>query len=324
MERKICVSLDFLEEKHRDAIEKTAAETGFVPRFFSKRERDAAAAWLQESEILYTGSLTLPAKAGASLRWLAFAYAGVDPFCRPDGPLAGKDCLLTSSNTFDVTLAEHTIMVLLMLLRRMPEYEERVRRREWRAGLPIRSIRDGRFTILGAGHIGGRIAEDLKGMGAAHVTGLSRSGRSRSPYFDEVRPISELDAILRETEHLICILPSTPETRGLFTAEKFALLPQGATFLNVGRGDLPDQDALMDALTSGHLAGAAIDVTDPEPLPPEHPLWTCPGLILTPHAAGGTTLPRSRDDNVALFCENLRRYAAGEALQGLVDRSQGY
>ena len=160
MDRKICVSLDFLEEKHRDAIEKTAAETGFVPRFFSKRERDAATAWLQESEILYTGSLTLPAKAGASLRWLAFAYAGVDPFCRPDGPLAGKDCLLTSSNTFDVTLAEHTIMVLLMLLRRMPEYEERVRRREWRAGLPIRSIRDGRFTILGAGHIGGRIAED--------------------------------------------------------------------------------------------------------------------------------------------------------------------
>ena len=161
-------------------------------------------------------------------------------------------------------------------------------------------------------------------MGAAHVTGVSRSGRSRSPYFDEVRPISELDAILRETEHLICILPSTPETRGLFTAEKFALLPQGATFLNVGRGDLPDQDALMDALKSGHLAGAAIDVTDPEPLPPEHPLWTCPGLILTPHAAGGTTQPRSRDDNVALFCENLRRYAAGEALQGLVDRSQGY
>ena len=105
MERKICVSLDFLEEKHRDAIEKTAAETNFVPRFFSKRERDAATAWLQESEILYTGSLTLPAKAGASLRWLAFAYAGVDPFCRPDGPLAGKDCLLTSSNTFDVTLA---------------------------------------------------------------------------------------------------------------------------------------------------------------------------------------------------------------------------
>ena len=90
MERKICVSLDFLEEKHRDAIEKTAAETGFVPRFFSKRERDAAAAWLQESEILYTGSLTLPARAGASLRWLAFAYAGVDPFCRPDGTWQGR------------------------------------------------------------------------------------------------------------------------------------------------------------------------------------------------------------------------------------------
>lgn len=324
MGRKLCVYLNFLEPKHLDAIRSAAAETGFVPGFFTKREAEAARAWLRESEILYTASLTLSREAPPSLRWLAFAYAGVDPLCRDETFFAGRDCLLTSSNTYDVTLAEHTVMVLLMLLRRMPEYQAITRRRQWQAGLPIRSIRDGQFTILGAGRIGSRIAENLKGLGAACVTGISRSGCSQSPFFDRVLPTADLDRILPETEHLICVLPSTPETRGLFTRERFALLPRGATFLNVGRGDLLDQAALIEALASGQLSGAAIDVTDPEPLPPEHPLWDCPNLILTPHAAGGLTLPRSRDDNVALFCANLRRYAAGAPLQGLVDRKAGY
>ena len=324
MDRKLCVCLNFLEDRHLAAIEKTARELGFNPRFFQESQREEAVAWLQDCEVLYAGIPALLKEASPTLRWYAFAYAGVDFFSKDESLLAaGKGRLLTNSNTYDVTLSEHTIMVLLMLLRRLPETLATARQ-FWQIELPIRSIRDGRFTILGAGSIGGRIAQCLKGLGAAHVTGVSRSGRSRSPYFDEVRPMAELDAVLKGAEHLICVLPSTEETRGLFTAEKFALLPQGGTFINVGRGDLLDQDALMDALKSGHLAGAAIDVADPEPLPPEHPLWDCPGLILTPHIAGGLTLPRSRDDNVALFCANLRRYAAGEPLQGLVDWHKGY
>lgn len=323
MERKICVSLDFLEEKHRDAIEKTAAETGFVPRFFSKRERDAAAAWLQESEILYTGSLTLPAKAGASLRWLAFAYAGVDPFCRPDGPLAGKDCLLTSSNTFDVTLAEHTIMVLLMLLRRMPEYEEVVRNHSWSNQLPIRSIRDNEFTILGTGNIGTNVAQRLRGMGAAKITGLSRSGRP-SADFDQVLPISRLDEVLPETKILVMALPSTPETENILSRERIALLPPEAYVINVGRGTALDQDALTEALNSRRLAGAALDVMVPEPLPPDHPLWNARNLILTPHVSGNMTLGYTCDVNVEMFCRDLANYAAGRPLVNLVDRTLGY
>lgn len=323
MERKICVSLDFLEEKHRDAIEKTAAETGFVPRFFSKRERDAATAWLQESEILYTGSLTLPAKAGASLRWLAFAYAGVDPFCRPDGPLAGKDCLLTSSNTFDVTLAEHTIMVLLMLLRRMPEYEEVVRQHGWSRQLPIRSIRDNAFTILGTGNIGTNVAQRLRGMGAAKITGLSRSGRP-SADFDRVLPISRLDEVLPETKILVMALPSTPETENILSRERIALLPPEAYVINVGRGTALDQDALTEALNSRRLAGAALDVMVPEPLPPDHPLWNARNLILTPHVSGNMTLGYTCDVNVDMFCRDLANYAAGRPLVNLVDRALGY
>ena len=323
MERKICIALDPLEERHRAAIREAAEALGFTPCFLPEFP-EAPAPLLADCEVLYTGNAALLSAAPDSLRWLAFAYAGVDSLCRDPAFLRREDCRLTCSNTYGVTLTEHTLMVLLMLLRRLPETLASARQ-SWQNELPIRSIQDGRFTILGAGHIGGRIAQALKALGAASVTGVSRSGKSRSSAFDAVHPIGELDAVLRATEHLICVLPSTPETRGLFTAEKFALLPQGATFINVGRGDLLDQDALMDALKSGRLAGAAIDVTTPEPLPPEHPLWDCPNLILTPHAAGGLVpLPRSRDDNAALFCENLRRYAAGQPLQGLVDPKTGY
>lgn len=323
MERKLCIALDPLEERHRAAIREAAEALGFAPCFLPEFSEDPAPL-LADCEILYTGNPALLSSAPDSLRWFAFAYAGADSVCRNEAFLRRENCRLTCSNTYDVTLTEHTLMVLLMLLRRLPETLAAARA-SWRIDFPIRSIQDSRFTILGAGHIGGRIARALKALGAASVTGVSRSGKSREHAFDAVHPIGELDTVLRETEHLICVLPSTPETRGLFTAEKFALLPRGATFINVGRGDFLDQDALMDALKSGRLAGAAIDVTDPEPLPPEHPLWDCPGLILTPHIAGGLVpLARSRDDNVALFLENLRRYAADLPLQGLVDPKTGY
>ncbi len=323
MERKICIALDPLEERHRAAIRETAEALGLTPCFLPEHPEDPVSL-LADCAVLYTGNAALLSAASDSLRWFAFAYAGVDAICRDPAFLRRENCRLTCSNTYDVTLTEHTLMVLLMLLRRLPETLATARR-FWQIELPIRSIQDGRFTILGAGHIGGRIARALKALGAASVTGVSRSGKSREPAFDAVYPIGELDAVLRTSECLICVLPSTPETRGLFTAEKFALLPQGAIFINVGRGDFLDQDALMDALKSGHLAGAAIDVANPEPLPPEHPLWDCPNLILTPHIAGGLVpLARSRDDNAALFLENLRRYAAGQPLQGQVDPQTGY
>ena len=324
MERKICVSLDFLEEKHRDAIEKTAAETGFVPRFFSKRERDAATAWLQESEILYTGSLTLPAKAGASLRWLAFAYAGVDPFCRPDGPLAGKDCLLTSSNTFDVTLAEHTIMVLLMLLRRMPEFQDIVRRREWVSELPMRSIYGSRITVLGAGDIGTNFARRAKALGAGHICGVSRSGRNPDPAYDRMLPQEQLDQVLPETEILVMALPSVADTVGILSRERIALLPRDAIVVNVGRGTAIDQEALMEALNAGRIAGAALDVVVPEPLPREHPLWSTRNLLLTPHISGNMSLGYTCDRNLDMFCRDLDNYAAGRPLEHRVDRKRGY
>ncbi|MDE6455845.1 MAG: D-2-hydroxyacid dehydrogenase, partial [Dysosmobacter sp.] len=217
----------------------------------------------------------------------------------------------------------HVVMVLLMLLRRMPEYGEVVRNRECVNQLPIRSIRGGGFTILGTGDIGVNVAERLRGMGAARITGLSRSGRKRAG-FDEVLPISRLDEVLPRARNLIMALPGTAETRHILNRERIALLPRGAYVVNVGRGSAIEQEPLAEALNAGRLGGAALDVMEPEPLPEGHPLWTARNIILTPHVSGNMTLGYTCDRNVELFCEDLRNYAAGRPLKGLVDRSLGY
>ena len=278
---------------------------------------------MQHCEILYAHTPSLLRAAPATLKWYCCAFAGVDPYCKDDGIFANPDCLLTNSNGYGVTIAEHVVMVTLMMMRRMPEYTEIVRNREWNNQLPIRSIRGSEFTILGTGNIGVNVAERLRGMGAAKIIGLNRSGKP-NPAFDEVHPISALDALLPSTQTLIMALPGTAETEHILNRERIALLPQDAYVINVGRGSAIDQDALMDALNRDQLAGAALDVFVPEPLPEDHPLWETKNLIVTPHISGNLTLGYTRDINVAMFCEDLANYAAGRPLKGLVDRKLGY
>ena len=193
-----------------------------------------AKACLQDCEILYAHNPELLRAAPASLKWYCCSYAGVDPYCKDPGLFANPDCLLTNSNCYGVTIAEHVVMVLLMLLRRMPEYEEVVRSRGWSNQLPIRSIRDNTFTILGTGDIGVNVADRLRGMGAARITGLSRSGRAREG-FDEVLPISRLDEALPQARNLIMALPGTAETYHILNRARIALLPRGAYVVNVRR-----------------------------------------------------------------------------------------
>lgn len=323
MSRDICICQEFLTEAHRAKIRSAAQQAGFVPHFFTPEQFDEARACLQHCEVLYAHSPELLHSAPASLRWYCCSYAGVDPYCKDPDLFANPDCMLTNSNVYGVTIAEHVVMVTLMLLRRMPEYEAVVRDRGWSNQLPIRSIRDNEFTLLGTGNIGVNAAERLRSMGAAKITGLSRSGRA-VPGFDEVYPISRLDEVLPSVKVLIMSLPGTPETVHILNRARIALLPPEACVINVGRGTAIEQEPLIEALNGGRLAGAALDVMDPEPLPPDHPLWSARNLILTPHVSGNMTLGYTCDTNVELFCADLMRYSRGETLKGLVDRTRGY
>ena len=323
MSRDICVYLSFMEEPHRKQIEQAAEAAGFTAYFFGPDQFEEAKACLQHCEILYAHSPALLRAAPATLKWYCCAFAGVDPYCKDDGIFANPECLLTNSNGYGVTIAEHVVMVTLMLMRRMPEYTEIVRNRIWNNQLPIRSIRGSEFTVLGTGNIGVNVAERLRGMGAAKIIGVNRSGKP-TPAFDEVYPISQLDQLLPTAQTLVMALPGTAETEHILNRERIALLPETAYVINVGRGSAVDQEALMDALNQDQLAGAALDVFVPEPLPEDHPLWDTKNLIITPHVSGNLTLGYTRDINVEMFCEDLANYAAGRPLNSLVDRKLGY
>lgn len=323
MPRSICICLDYLTEQHKKDILHCAEEAGFEVGFFLTTQEQEASAFVQSAEILFANTPSLLQSAPAGLKWYCCPWAGVDAYCGHEELFANPECILTNSNCYGVTISEHVIMVILMMLRRMPEYQAVVARCEWQRSLPIRSIRGSRFTLLGAGDIGRNVAERLRGMNAGHITAINRSGKAH-PAFDRTLPVTELDTVLPETDVLVMALPDTPETQQIMDAKRLALLPQGSYLVNVGRGSALDQQALIEALNSGRLAGAALDVMTPEPLPPEHALWSAKNILLTPHVSGNTGLAYTCDCTVELFCRNLRRYAAGLPLEGIVDRQRGY
>ena len=325
MSRDICIFQDFLTDGYKARITAAAEAAGMVPHFFTCDQFEEAKECLQHCEVLYAQSPELLRAAPATLKWYCASSAGVDVYCKDDGIFANPDCLLTNSNSYGVTIAEYVVMVTLLLLRRMPEYAEPLRNHQWAPPRAIRSIRDSEITVLGAGNIGTNVALRMKGMGAAKVIGLSRSGKAREEgVYDEMYPISALDEVLPKTKILVMALPGTTETIGILSRERIALLPPDAIVINVGRGSAIDQPALVEALNEERIAGAALDVMVPEPLPADDPLWNAKNLVLTPHTSGNLTLGYTCENNVDLFCTDIANYAAGRPLAQLVDRKRGY
>ena len=319
--RTIVTDIAQLTDAHRAAIEAAARAHGFEARFFDS-EADALAD-AAGAEILFTGSLALVGAAKA-LKWLCVPSAGVEPYL-PREVYGSPDAVLTnSSGAYGVTIAEHIVMVAIAMMRRQPEYDRILARREWRRDLVIRSIRGSRITLLGTGDIGRETAMRLRAFAPESITGVNRSGRDAGPLFDRTLPVSELDDVLPETDLLVMSLPGTPATNGLMDRRRLALLPKDAFLVNVGRGNAVDEAALVELMQGGHLGGAALDVFSVEPLPKDHPLWDCPRVLITSHTAGNMTLGYTVDRIVEMFLEDFENYCAGRPMAHMVDRALGY
>lgn len=214
-------------------------------------------------------------------------------------------------------MVEYVTQAVLTIHRDLFDYAGFQQKREWRE-MPVRAAASRRIGVLGLGVLGTAVLEWLRLFGFP-CAGWSRSER----VIDGVEchaGIDSLDAFLGRTDVLVCLLPLTDATRGMLNARVFSALPKGASVINVGRGAHLDQEDLLAALASGRLDSAILDVTEPEPLPADHPLWTHPRVRITPHIASATR-PESAVDVVI---ENIRLHRAGLRMIGQVDRARGY
>ena len=317
--KKIAAVVQELTETQRETIRAAAEGNGFEIRFFDTAEEDPA--YLKEAEVLF-GHLPQITRDAPKLKWICTPYAGVDQFLAKDA-FANPETLLTnSSGAYGVTIAEHTVMLLLDILRRQPDYRRLVNAHEWKRDLSVRSVKGSRITLLGTGDIGQETAARLRAFAPASLVGVNRSGRNPGG-FDRILTGETWEAALPETDILICSLPGTKEAFHMLGEKQLALLPRGAVIINVGRGPVIDQAALVRELKNGRLF-AGLDVFEKEPLGKDDPVWDTPNLLITPHTAGNMTLAYTVERIVEMFLEDLDSYCAGRPLKHLVDRERGY
>lgn len=257
-----------------------------------------------------------------ALEWLQTNSAGVEAYIQP-GVLAGDTLLTNATGAYGLAIAEHMLGMLLELFKKLELYRDAQKSGAWQSQGAVKAVYGSTVLVLGMGDIGGEFAARCKALGAK-VIGVRRSPRPCPEYADEVHLLEDLDSLLPHADVVAITLPGTDATRGLMSRERLAKMKEGAVLLNVGRGFIVDTEALCDALERGHLSGAGVDVTDPEPLPPTHRLWNIPTAVVTPHISGFYHLRETHERIVDIFLENLRHFQAGEPLRNLVDFATGY
>jgi phosphoglycerate dehydrogenase-like enzyme len=252
------------------------------------------------------------------LRWVHVAAAGVDRFLFP--ALTRSDVVLTNARgVFDRPIAEYVLSVVLAQVNGLPATLEQQRARQWRPRFHG-SVESQAVLVVGSGSIGREVARLLRCVGL-RVTGVARRPREDDD-FDRVVGIDDVRRFLPGADHVVLALPLTADTRDLVDAGFLAAMKPGAHLVNVGRGELVDEEALLAALRDGRLGGASLDVFREEPLQPEHPLWTTPGVLVSPHMSG--LVDGVRDRMARQFVENALRFLDGRPLLNVVDKQLGF
>ena len=261
--------------------------------------------------------------AAPRLRWLNQRGAGIDKITTQQ--LIQSDVVVTNgSGSHAPNIAEHVLALMLAFARQLPALVRSQQAARWEPPGEGRlfELSGQTLAIVGAGAIGGALAPRAAALGMT-VVGVRRTAVSApSPGIARIVGSDRLGEALGIADHVAIALPLTAETRGLFSTALLAQMKRGAYLYNVGRGALVDPAALLAALRSGHLAGAGLDVTEPEPLPADSPLWHEPGVVITAHSAGNT--PRSYARYERLLLDNLGRWTRGEPLLNVVDKRLGY
>ena len=316
--RKIGVSFSVLTDERMDRIRRAA--DGFEVTDISGAPFDTIA----DCEVIFGNIGADRMKAAKNLKWLHTQAAGVDSFLRPEYGFP-KDVIMTnSSGAYGVGISEHLVTVTMMLLRKMNSYARLQTENTWKDLGAVQTIYNSHVTVVGLGDIGGCYAMRCHALGAV-VSGVVRRPRKAKPYYIvELYTTDRLGDALAGADIVALCLPGTDDTKNMLSEDQMLKMKKGALILNIGRGTAIDQAALVRLLESGHIGGAGLDVTDPEPLPADSKLWAMPNVVITPHVSGGNSLDLTLDMIVDKFIRYLRDYAAGRPFERVVDMEAGY
>ena len=315
---KIVVTPPFTEEQ-KNKIKKAAGPE--EPVF--KLKSEITPELLSDADVIL-GNLDSPSQIGWAprLKWLQLNNAGTEGYCEP-GLLPEGAVLTNATGAYGLAISEHMLACLFMLRKKLNLYYADQERREWRREGHVGVIQGTTVLVIGLGDIGRTFAGKMRALGC-HTIGIKRRVGAKPPQVDRLCGMDELDSLLPQADVVALSLPGNASTYHVLNRERIGLLKPNAIVLNVGRGTAIDTDALSDALYAGKITGAALDVTDPEPLPADHPLWSAPGALITPHISGGYSLPETLSQICDIFAENLERFRKGEALRNVVDMGTGY
>ena len=297
-------------------------ETAPGSSFRYVREEDVTREDITETDILIGYVSPELIQASPRLKLFQLNLAGANTFCLP-GILHEDTILCNSTGAYGVAVSEHMLASIFALTKKLNRYECNRKKHIWRDEGSVTGIFGSTTLVIGAGDIGSEFGKRMAALGS-RVIGIRRHKVEPAPYMVDSGTMEDIDRFLPEADFIACSLPATPETNRLFDAERIGRMKPTAIIANVGRGTLFDQQSLAEALMNYKIGGACLDVTDPEPLPKDSPLWDCPNLILTPHVAGYYHLHYTYERIVDIAMENLRRYLNGEELMNLVDRKSGY
>lgn len=309
-----------VEDRHKEYLERAGAGCRFSytsPGGVTEEE-------LGQAEIIIGNVKPQMLKDAGELQWIQLNTAGSDNYCAP-GILRPGVVLTNASGAYGLAISEYMVGMTFMLQNRFYQYYRNQMNHQWKDQGRVISVCGSVTLSVGMGDIGGEYARKMKALGS-YILGVRRTPGEKPEYVDELYTAVELDRLLPRADFVALSLPGGSATRHMMDERRLRLMKPGAFLLNVGRGTAIDTDALCRVLKEGHLGGCGVDVTDPEPLPPDHPLWDAPRMVITPHISGQYHLQEALERIVRIAGENLEKFLEGrvDEMKNVVDFETGY
>ena len=305
-----------VEERHKKLLESAYPEGNFI--YCQKNYQE----YLKEAQILIGNIPPEEIKLGEKLEFIQTNNAGVEQYTVP-GVIPPHIKFCCASGCYGLAISEYMLACIFSLIKHLNVYRIYQQTHDWRDAGHVTSIYGSKTLVIGLGDIGSEFGQRMHLLGSK-VTGIRRHTDNKPDWLEAIYPLDKLDDIIDDFDFVALSIPNTSATAHLIDLNRLMKMKRSAILINVGRGNAVVTDDLSKALNEGIIAGAAVDVTDPEPLPADNPLWDANNIIITPHTSGQYHLPETLERIIRLSAENLEAYTTGKPLKSLVDFNTGY